>query len=232
MKNRERVTFIILAAACLALPGGAFAAPSETSLSPADLLAGTWSISPGYEAASALRFFPIDGRDSGQLYLRRFSTPSFYLDALAGEELKVLLWPEAKSRTLSFSADGSSFLRETSPAKLEYRRVQPLSGASPYEGDWTIGALGMEASIRACEKRVWSLVMYFPGSPESAIPLGYYPLVALGDGRYRSSGAFPDSLIELSYDEASGALLIRPLFKARPLATADLYDPVRAWRDK
>lgn len=231
VKLAKRFALIVLSG----LSFSAMAAPSATDLSPSDLVSGAWSISPGYETASPLRFFAIEGTDAAKLYLRRLSTPSFYLDSLEGKDLKVLLWPEAKTRALIFAADGSSFLRETSPAKIEYRRAQAAgaakAGVSPYEGEWTIGELGMEASIRACEARAWSLVMFFPGSPESAIPLGYYPLAYLGEGRYRSSAAFSDSLVELSYDEASGSLVIKPLFKKKDLA-ADLYDPVRAWRDK
>jgi hypothetical protein len=73
--------------------------------------------------------------------------------------------------------------------------------------------------------------MYFPGDPLSAIPMGYYPLSLVGEGEYRSSGAYPDSLLRLEYESASGALLLSPQFSARPLA-ADLYDPVRVWRSR
>jgi hypothetical protein len=89
----------------------------------------------------------------------------------------------------------------------------------------------MTISIRACEKREWKIVMYFPGDPSSAIPMGYYPLAPGVEGSYRSSSSFPDSYIELAYDPVSDALVIRPMFKERPLA-AELYDPVRAWRAK
>jgi hypothetical protein len=208
-------------------------APSAQALSAANLTAGSWflSLSPG--ARDDLKFFAVEAADAGRLYLRRFATPSFYLDALAGTDLKVLLWPEAKKRSLSFGPEGNSFTRETSPFKVDYKR----SGAAPkgaplaYEGDWTVGEPAMTVSIRACEKRSWAVVMYFPGDPSSGIPMGYYPLAPVGDGVFRSSSAFPDSYIELEYDPASDALVIRPLFKERPLA-AGLYDPVRAWRAK
>ncbi len=225
----------LLSAACLALAAPLLAAPapSAASLSVADLAGGAWflSLSPG--ARDELRFFAVDAADAGRLYLRRFSTPSYFVDALSGSELKVLLWPEAKKRSLSFAPGGASFIRETSPVKVEYKRAAPAPGgaAVPYEGDWEIGAPPMSVSIRACEKRAWTAIMYFPGDPSSAIPMGYYPLAPAGEGAYRSSAAFPDSYLELEYDPGSDALIIRPMFKDRPLA-AGLYDPVRAWRSK
>jgi hypothetical protein len=195
---------------------------------------GSWfvSLSPG--ARDELRFFALDPSDAGRLYLRRFATPSFYLDALSGDELKILLWPEAKRRALAFSFDGDSFVRETSPIRLEYRRADaasPRAAGSAYEGEWTVGEPAMTVSIRACERRDWVLVMYFPGDPLSAIPMGYYPLFLSSGGSYRSSSSFPDSSIELAYDPGSDALVLRPLFKDKPLA-AELYEPVRAWRGK
>ena len=227
---RKAIFFAL--AACIAA-SGAYALDAKF------LSSSSWFMSLAPGDREPLRFFALGDADSSHMYLRRFMTPSYYLDALAGEELKVLLWPEAKRRTLAFAADGDSFVRETSPATIVYRRA--AAGRSraapkdvfPYEGDWEIG-IGeslMAASIRACEQRAWVLVMYFPGDPESAIPMGYYPLFALSDGTWRSSPAFADSLIELEYDQASDSLVIRPLFKERPLAT-DLYDPVHAWRDK
>jgi hypothetical protein len=225
---------ILAIAACLAASIPAFAAPAANagSLSPEALAAGSWflSLSPG--ARDELRFFALDPSDAKRLYLRRFATPSFYLDALSGSDLKILLWPEAKQRSLTFAPDRASFVRETNPIKVEYRRsTAPRGDASLYEGDWGIGDPAMTVSIRACEKREWTIAMYFPGDPLSAIPLGYYPLYPLGDGSYRSSSSFPDSCIELKYDAASDALVIRPLFSERPLA-AELYDPVRAWRGR
>lgn len=231
---------LLALAAFLALSGASMeclAAPTSRPPDAKALISGSWSISLVPGEAEQLRFSALEGADAGRLYLRRFMTPSFYVDALAGSELRVLLWPEPKSRTLSFAADGDSFLRETNPAAIKYKRAGPGPAkaadrrASAYEGDWEIGDIGMTASIRACEKRAWALVMYFPGHPFSAIPMGYYPLCDQGDGTWRSSSAFADSLIELSYDQASDALVLRPLFKERPLA-AELYDPVRAWRDK
>jgi hypothetical protein len=198
------------------------------------LVDGAWFISLRPGAQDGLRFFAVDASDAGRLYLRRFSTPAFYLDAWSGTELKVLLWPEPKKRELVIAPGASSFLRESSPFRIEYRRAKgdgERAGASPYEGDWEIGEPPMAVSVRACEKRGWTLVLYFPGDPLSALPMGYYPLYYSGDGTWRSSGAFPDSLIEIEYEAASGALVIRPLFKDQPLA-ADLYDPVRAWRGK
>jgi hypothetical protein len=225
---KMRALFAVLA--CLVAPVFAAAAPDAASLGPEALFSGTWFLSLGPESREELRFFAIALEDSGRLYLRRFATPSYYLDALAGDELKVLLWPEAKRRTLSFAEDGMSFLRETSPIALEYRRASPSRGASSsYEGDWMIGDPGMTLSIRACEKARWTIAMYFPGDPLSAIPMGYYPLRLASGGVYRSSSAFPDSGIEVEYDPQSDALLIRPTFKERPLA-AELYESVRAWR--
>jgi hypothetical protein len=228
---------LIALAACLVLAAPARAAPAQppdaAAPSPDALARGAWflSLSPG--AKDELRFFVLDGADAGRLFLRRFATPSFYLDALSGGDLKVLLWPEAKRRSLAFAPDGSSFAREASPVKVVYKRAAaaPPRAASPYEGDWEIGEPAMTASIRACEKRAWALVMFFPGDPLSAIPMGYYPLFPAGEGSYRSSASFPDSLVELEYDPDSDSLVIRPLFKERPLA-AELYDPVRAWRGK
>jgi hypothetical protein len=222
---------IVLALAACVVASSAFAIDAKA------LTTGSWFTNIGPGEREPLRFFAIDGADAGRLYLRRFMTPSYYLDAFSGVDLKVLLWPEAKRRTLAFGANGDSFVREASPAVIEYRRAsagsarEAATAASPYEGDWEIGEQAMAASIRACEKRAWALVMYFPGDPESAIPLGYYPLFARGEGTWRSSSAFADSLVELEYDQASDSIVIRPLFKERPLA-ADLYDPVRAWRDK
>jgi hypothetical protein len=196
------------------------------------LVEGRWFINLRPGAQDRLRFLAVEPSDSGRLYLRRFSTPSFYLDAWTGTELKVLLWPEPKRRKLAIAPGAASFLRESSPFKLEYRRSKPGgAGASPYEGEWEIGEPPMAVSIRACEKRDWAVVLCFPGDPMSALPMGYYPLYPVGDGSWRSSGAFPDSLIEVEYEAASGALVIRPMFKEMPLA-ADLYDPVRAWRGK
>jgi hypothetical protein len=220
--------FIVSASPVAAAPGFDAGASGMGALP-----AGSWflSLSPG--ARDQLRFFAIDAADASHLYLRRFATPSFYLDALSGNELKIFLWPEAKKLSLTFTPDESSFTREASPIKVEYRRTTaaPAGRSAPYVGDWEIGAQAMTVSMRACEKRDWTLVMYFPGDPLSAIPLGYYPLSPTGDGGYRSSSAFSDSQIELEYDPASDALVIRPLFKERPLA-AELYDPVRAWRGK
>lgn len=196
------------------------------------LIDGNWFISLRPGAQDRLRFFALAEADAGRLFLRRFATPSFYLDAYSGSELKVLLWPEAKKRRLLLAPGATSFVREEGPYRLEYRRIPgTAAGSAPYEGEWAIGEPPMTASIRSCEKRGWNLVMYFPGDPLSIIPMGYYPLFPSGDGGYRSSSAFADSLIELEYDQASGALILRPLFKDRPLA-ADLYDPVRAWRGK
>jgi hypothetical protein len=203
------------------------------------LSSSSWFMSLAPGDREQLRFFALGEADSSRLYLRRFMTPSYFLDVLRGEELKVLLWPEAKRRTLVFAAGGDSFIRETSPSTLSYRRAPGGRGRAaemgifPYEGDWEIGKgeSVMTASIRACEQRAWALVMYFPGDPESAIPMGYYPLFALSDGTWRSSSAFADSLVELEYDSVSDSLVIRPMFSERPLAT-DLYDPVHAWRDK
>jgi hypothetical protein len=229
---------ILAAAACILAAASTLAAPAKgteaETLGPEALAAGTWflSLSPG--ARDELRFFAIDPADADHLYLRRFVTPSFYLDALSGDDLKVLLWPEVKTRSLSFAPDNASFMRETSPIKVEYRRspaTPSRRSASPYEGDWEIGEPVMTVSIRACERRAWKVVMYFPGDPLSAIPMGYYPLYPSSDGIYRSSSSFPDSDIELSYDPASESLVIRPLFMERPLA-AELYDPVHAWRGK
>jgi hypothetical protein len=233
---------ILLLAACLAAsalpsvaaPGGAAASGPQD---PAFLTGGSWFISLSPGARDGLRFFPIAAADADRLFLRRFATPSFYLDSLAGNDLKVLLWPEAKRRTLSFAPDGMSFLREASPIRVEYARTaragKAEAGRSPaaYEGEWETGKPAMPVSIRACERSAWALVMYFPGDPLSAIPMGYYPLRPIGDGTYRSSAAFPDSQLELEYDMVSDSLLVRPLFKERPLA-AELYDPVRAWRGR
>jgi hypothetical protein len=219
------------------------AASNKATLDAKVLTSSSWFMSLGPGDRDQLRFFTLDGAASSALYLRRFMTPSYYLDALAGTQLKVLLWPEPKLRTLAFSPDGNSIIRETSPASLEYRRAAASRGSSagsaaaknvsPYEGDWEIGIgeNAMTVSIRACEKKEWDMVMYFPGDPDSAIPMGYYPLFSLGDGTWRSSSAFADSLIELEYDQDSDSLVIRPMYKERPLA-ADLYDPVHAWRDK
>jgi hypothetical protein len=219
-------------AACLAAAAPIAAAPASGALSVADLSAGAWFISLSPGARDELRFFAVDAADAARLYLRRFATPSFYVDSLSGFDLKVLLWPEAKRRALSFAPDGSSFSRETSPSELEYRRTAaPRGAASPYEGDWEVGSPAMTISIRACEKREWKIIMYFPGDPSSAIPMGYYPLAPAGDGIFRSSESFPDSYIEIEYDPASDALVIRPMFKERPLAV-ELYDPVRAWHAK
>jgi hypothetical protein len=222
-------------AACLAAaaPGLAAPAPGAETLSVTDLTAGSWfvSLSPG--ARDDLRFFAVDAADAERLFLRRFATPSFYVDAIYGDDLKVLLWPEAKRRSLSFAPGGSSFTRETSPVKVEYSRsaAPPKGAVDRYEGDWEVGAPAMTVSMRACEKRAWKVVMYFPGDPSSAIPMGYYPLAQANDGIYRSSVSFPDSYVEIEYDPVSDALVIRPMFKERPLA-AELYDPVHAWRAK
>jgi hypothetical protein len=222
-------------AACLLAAGPGAAEPKASGaagLSSEALAAGSWFINLGPGSRDELRFFLIAPEDAGHLYVRRFLTPAFYLDALSGGELKVLLWPETKHRTLSFSEDGTSLLRETSPVRLEYRRSSAPPGAAPsYEGDWEVVGPAMTLSIRACEKAAWKLAMYFPGDPLSAIPMGYYPLRPVGDGVYRSSAAFLDSSIELEYDPLSDALVIRPLGKERPLA-AELYEPVRAWRGK
>jgi hypothetical protein len=218
----------LLLAAGLAVASLAAAAPSAD----ARLVSGTWFLNLGPGSRDPVRFFAIAPEDAGRLYLRRFSTPSYYLDALSGNELKVLLWPEPKRRTLSFSEDGRTLLRETSPIRLEYARSTQRKGASsPYEGDWEVGDPAMDLSIRACEKAAWTLVMYFPGDPLSAIPMGYYPLRPAGEGAYRSSSAFSDSCVEIEYDQRSSALVIRPVFKERPLA-AELYEPVRAWSDR
>jgi hypothetical protein len=220
--------------ACLALVAclatvPALAAPNAGKLESKELCGGSWFLSLVPGQREALRIFALAPADTSALYLRRFMTPAYYLDALSGDELKVLLWPSPKERRLDFAPGDGSFKRETNPALLEYRKT--AKGGSPYEGDWEIGNQAMAVSIRRCEKRAWSLVLYFPGDPLSALPMGYYPLYAIGDGAYRSSSAFADSLIELEYDGASDALLIRPLFKERPLA-AELYDPVRAWPGK
>jgi hypothetical protein len=229
---------LLALAVCLAAALPALAAPAGNApaLGIGTLTGHSWfvNLSPG--ARDELRFFAIDPVDANSLYVRRFATPSFYLDSLSGMDLKVLLWPDAKKLSLSFAPDGTSFTREKSPIKVEYKRSADSSTAargalSPYEGDWGIGDPIMTASIRACEKRTWALVMYFPGDPLSAIPLGYYPLSPSGDGSYRSSSAFADSFIEIEYDQVSDALVIRPLFKDRPLAP-ELYDPVHAWRGK
>jgi hypothetical protein len=224
----------LVLAACLVAAASIAAAPSPVSgsLSVADLSDGAWFISLSPGAHDELRFLAVDAADADRLYLRRFATPSFYVDSISGGDLKVLLWPEAKRRSLSFAPGGSSFTRETSPIKVEYRRTTaPRGAAAPYEGDWEVGSPAMTVSMRACEGRAWKVVMYFPGDPSSAIPMGYYPLAPAGDGIYRSSASFPDSYIELEYDQASDSLVIRPMFKERPLA-AELYDPVRAWRAK
>jgi hypothetical protein len=225
---------ILALAACLAL--GICPVMYAQVLDAKTLTLGNWFISLRPGAQDRLRFFELDAADSSRLYIRRFATPSFYVDAYSGRELKVLLWPEVKRRVLDLAPGASSFVRETTPFKLEYKRVKGSGEAvrgsgSPYEGEWEIGDPPMTVSARACEKRAWTLVMYFPGDPLSAIPMGYYPLFPVGDGTYRSSDDFPDSLIELEYDQASSSLVIRPLFKAMPLA-ADLSDPVRAWRGK
>ncbi len=197
-----------------------------------ELIEGNWFVNLRAGAQDRLRFFSLDAADSSRLFLRRFATPAYYLDAYSGSELKVLLWPQAKLRAISLAQGSDSFLRESLPLRLEYKRVAgSRAGSSPYEGEWAIGDPPMTASIRACEKRGWTLAMYFPGDPLSAIPMGYYPLFAVGDGTYRSSSVFPDSLLELEYDRVSNSLVIRPLFKDHPLA-ADLYDPIRAWRGK
>jgi hypothetical protein len=233
--NEMRILALV---ACLFAAAHALAAPVAVSvvggLSPEALIAGSWflNLSPG--AHDELRFLSIDTADADRLYLRRFATPSFYLDALSGSDLKVLLWPKAKKRSLSFAPDKASFTREASPIKVEYLRSSASPSrrdASPYEGDWEIGKPVMTVSMRACEKRTWTVVVFFPGDPLSAIPMGYYPLFLSGDGSYRSSSSFPDSCIELEYDPASDSLVIRPLFKERPLA-AELYDPVHAWRGR
>jgi hypothetical protein len=233
--------FFFIACAAAAWPSAAAPASrapgapltsDAASLSPAVLVAGSWFINLGPGSRDALRFFAIGPEDAGRLYLRRFATPSFYLDTLAGRELKILLWPEPKRRSLDFAPDGSSFTRETSPIKLEYRRSAgstPRGASTPYEGDWDVGDPAMTLSIRPCEKRAWAVAMYFPGDPFSAIPMGYYPLYSVGEGVYRSSSVFADSGVELEYDPGSDALVIRPLFKERALA-AELYEPVRAWR--
>lgn len=241
-----RKPIVLALVAFLGLSGAAmecFAVPLSRAPDAKALISGSWSMSLVPGEREPLRFFAVEGADSGRLYLRRFMTPSFYVDALSGADLRVLLLPEPTSRKLAFAADGDSFVRETSPASIEYKRAAAAAGSasglakaaqtrsSSYEGDWEIGDIGMTASIRACEKRAWALVMYFPGHPFSAIPLGYYPLYDQGDGVWRSSSAFADSLLELTYDQVSDSLVIRPLFKERPLA-AELYDPVRAWRDK
>jgi hypothetical protein len=229
-----RLRAVFALAACLSALAAA-APPLGAQVPDAKALVdGSWFISLRPGAQDRLRFFAVDAADSGRLYLRRFSTPSFYLDSWSGTELKVHLWPEPKKRKLAIAPGAASFLRESSPFKLEYRRaagVAARAGASAYEGDWEIGEPPMAASVRACEKRGWTLALYFPGDPLSALPMGYYPLYPVGDGTWRSSGAFPDSLIEIEYEVASGALVIRLLFKSQPLA-ADLYDPVRAWRGK
>jgi hypothetical protein len=232
---------VLLLAACLAasaLPSiAAPASPASGSMDAAFLTGGSWFISLSPGARDSLRFFPIAAADADRLFLRRFATPSYYLDSLTGNDLKVLLWPEAKRRTLSFAPDGMSFLREASPLRVEYARTaragKAEAGRSPtaYEGEWETGKPAMPISIRACERGAWEIVMYFPGDPLSAIPMGYYPLRPIGDGTYRSSSAFPDSPLELEYDRASDSLLLRPLFKEKPLA-AELYDPVRAWRGR
>jgi hypothetical protein len=228
MRMGPKIAIITCLAALVAAPQRPCAqAPDARAL-----VAGSWFISLRPGAQDRLRFFAVDAADASRLYLRRFSTPAFYLDAWSGTELKVLLWPEPKRRPLAIAPGAASFLRESSPFRLEYRRANGAAaraGASPYEGDWEIGEPPMAAAVRACEKRAWTLALYFPGDPLSALPMGYYPLYSVGDGTWRSSGAFPDSLVEIEYEAASGALVLRPLFKDRPLA-ADLYDPVRAWR--
>ena len=225
-----RKTAVIAFAACLAGLGIASATCQVPDAK--ELVEGNWFINLRAGAQDRLRFFSLEGADASRLFLRRFATPAYYLDSYSGSELKVLLWPEAKKRELTLAPGSDSFVRESLPLRLEYKRIAGTrEGGSPYEGEWAIGDPPMTASIRACEKHGWALAMYFPGDPLSALPIGYYPLYPVGDGSYRSSAAFPDSLIELEYDGTSGSLVIRPLFKGQPLA-ADLYDPVRGWRGK
>ena len=228
MSERLYIAF----AACVLLATSLGAAPATDTAKAIEK--GGWylSLSPG--AKDQVRFMSIDPDDANRLFLRRFVTPSFYVDALSGDQLKVLLWPRAKELRLAFAGDGSSFKRQPESVEVEYKRATPLRAGgslSPYEGEWNIGDPAMTVSIRACEQRAWTLVMYFPGDPLSAIPMGYYPLAPAGDGELRSSSAYPDSLIVVEYDPVSESLLIRPLFKERPLAE-ELYDPVRAWRAK
>jgi len=204
-------------------------APAGKPVDEKALLEEKWFASVGLNNHDDIRFFALDPEDARSLYLRRFATPSIYLDAYSEGELKVLLWPEAKKRSLDMTAGAASFTRRADQLKAEYRRVGP-AGASPYEGDWEIGAPAMTASIRSCEKRDWRLVMYFPGDPLSAIPMGYYPLYRTPEGRYRSSSALGDSALEVGYDPTLDTLVIKPLF-AGDLDPA-LYDPVRAWRGK
>jgi hypothetical protein len=238
---KARLIFALAACLLAALPAAAAPSPgapqapapsAAASLKPEALIAGAWFLNLGAGSREELRFFAIAPEDAGRLYLRRFATPSYYLDALSGSELKVLLYPEAKRRTLSFARDGMSLVRETSPIKLEYRRISaPRSGSSPYEGDWEVGDPAMTLAIRPCEKSPWVVAMYFPGDPLSAIPMGYYPLRQVGEGIFASSSAFSDSSVELSFDPVSDALVIRPRFKERALAD-ELYEPIRAWRGK
>jgi len=192
-----------------------------------NLFQESWILSIGLNNSDEVYFTDLTSNSQNNLYLRRFDTGGFYVDNYSNNSLMVFDSDKNKYQII-FDESFSKFQRVPSQIPISYERISLLT-ANRYEGDWLIGTPPINVEIRKMENKDWEFILFFPGDPLTIIRRGYYPFYEHKTGVYRSSGIYPDSYIELSFEEETDSIKLTPLFE-NPDFPPEIFDPVRIWK--